>query len=51
MTGAHHYTADKDEADSLAAIGWIAEDIAWYGVTYTAATAQAATSELAAVQL
>ena len=32
MTGAHHYTADKGEYDGLAEIGWIAEDIAWYGV-------------------
>ncbi len=33
MTGAHHYTADKGEYDGLAEIGWIAEDIAWYGVS------------------
>ncbi len=32
MTGAHHYTADKEEADGLTAIGWIAEDVAWYGL-------------------
>ncbi len=32
MTGAHHYTASKDEADSLVELGWVAEDIAWYGV-------------------
>ncbi len=32
MTGAHHYTADKPEADYLASIGWRAEGIAWYGV-------------------
>ena len=37
MSGAHHYTADKAEADGLVAIGWTLEkdgatDGAWYGV-------------------
>ncbi len=32
MTGAHHYTANKEEADGLAEGGWVAEGTAWYGV-------------------
>ena len=30
--GAHHYTADTAERDSLVAIGWRDEGVAWYGV-------------------
>ena len=32
MSGAHHYTADENEAAGLVAAGWVSEDIAWYGV-------------------
>ncbi len=32
MTGAHNYTADKDENDKLVKLGWKAEGIAWYGL-------------------
>ena len=37
MSGAHHYTASKEEADNLVAISWILErdgaiEGAWYGV-------------------
>lgn len=32
MSGAHHYTADKDECDSLVELGWQAEGFDWYGL-------------------
>ena len=32
MTGSHHYTADPGEAEALVALGWIDEQIGWYGI-------------------
>ena len=32
MSGAHHYTASKEEAEGLVNMGWKDEGIAWYGV-------------------
>ncbi|WP_353887485.1 MULTISPECIES: hypothetical protein [Allobaculum] len=31
-TGSHHYTTDEHERNYLAANGWNAEGIGWYGV-------------------
>ena len=30
--GAHHYTKDENEVNTLVGLGWRAEGIGWYGL-------------------
>ncbi len=45
VSGAHHYTPSRQEADYLASVGWQDEGIAWYGVDPDRSQEEPATTE------